>query len=141
MPRAHNPYGAGNKAVNAIDRERERERRFMLQACYKYADDLSTKLVQRLLDNKIIETTSESALRELFTKQLTSMGDMEEFELQFKIAPIRRLANNPNFISLFLTQYITEDLIDNPLIQDVFGDDLEIYNTVDSIMTKIRPTS
>jgi len=45
MARTSNPYGAAEKAVRAIDRERERERRFMLQACYKYADELSTKLV------------------------------------------------------------------------------------------------
>ncbi len=141
MARTNNPYGAADRAVNAIDRERERERRFMLKACYKYSDELSTKLVQRLLDDHIIETTSEQAVRELFIKLLTNISDMEEFDLQFKIAPIRSITNNPNIVSLFITQYITEDLIENPVIQDVFGDDLGIYNSVNSIMAKIRPTS
>ena len=45
---------------------------------------------------------------------------------------------DPNLVSLYLTQYITEDLIDHDNIQDVFGDDLAIYNAVDSILSRIR---
>jgi hypothetical protein len=59
--------------------------------------------------------------------------------MQFKIAPIRNLVPDPNVISLYLTQYIIEDLIDHPHIQDVFGDDLDIYRAVDSILKRIRP--
>ncbi|MCB2182104.1 MAG: hypothetical protein KQH63_08780 [Desulfobulbaceae bacterium] len=136
---AHNPYGAGDKAVRAIDRKREKERRFMLSAAFKYADDLAMKLVQRLLDNKIIETTSESAIREVFANLLQNLQDMEEFDMNFKIAPIRQLTVNPNFISLYLTQYIIEDLINHSKIDDVYGDDIDIYKAVDSVMDKIRP--
>ena len=78
-------------------------------------------------------------MRDLFSDQLRSLSNMEEFDIQFKIAPLRNLANDPNFISLFLTQYIIEDLVDHPKVQDVFGDDLDIYQTVDSILKKIRP--
>ena len=141
MARVSNPYSSADKAVRAIDRARERERRFMLQACYKDADTLATKLVQRLLDEHIIETTSDRSLRELFCSMFTKLADMEEFEIQFKIAPVRTMVNDPNFISLYLTQYIIEDLINNPLILDVFGDDLEIYKAVDSVMKQIRPSS
>ncbi len=141
MPRIANPYSSSEKAANAIDRERERERRFMLKNCYRHAEELSTKLVQRLLDKHILETTSDSAMREVFTNILTKLEEQEEFEIQFKIAPIRTMVNDPNFISLYLTQYITEDLIEHPMVQDVFGDDIEIYKTVDSVMGKIRPSA
>jgi hypothetical protein len=139
MARAHNPYGAQIKASDSIDRERERERRIMTQACYKYAGELSTKLVQKLLDSKIIETNSEQSLREVFEKLLSKISDMEEFEMQFKIAPIRSMVPNANLISLFVTQYIIEDVIELPSVQDVFGDDLDIYKAVDSVLIKIRP--
>ena len=139
MARAHNPYGAQIKASDSIDRERERERRIMVQACYKYAGELSTKLVQKLLDKKIVETNSEQALREVFEKLFGKISDMEEFEMQFKVAPIRSMVNNANLISLFITQYIIEDVIELPSVQDVFGDDLEIYRAVDSVLVKIRP--
>ncbi|MBU0730423.1 MAG: hypothetical protein KKE17_05690 [Proteobacteria bacterium] len=136
---AHNPYGADDRASRAIDRKREREREVMLQIAFKNAEELSTKLVQRLLDKNIIETTSDSAIRELFTKLLKKLSDMEEFEMNFKIAPLRTLVNDPNLLSLYLTQYIIEDLINHDKIQDIFGDDLDIYNAVDSVMSLTRP--
>ena len=130
---------ATDKAIRALDRKRERERMYMLSMVYKNAEELATKLVQRLLDQGIIETTSAQSMRELFTDLLRKISAMEEFDLQFKIAPIRSIANDPNFISLYLTQYIIEDLLDHPKVLDVFGDDLEIYNAVDSVLARIRP--
>jgi len=139
MARTSNPYGAGDKAVKAIDRDRERERRFMLQACFKHADDLVVKLVQRLMDEHIVETTSDRDLRDVFHTLFMKLGDMEEFDIQFKIAPLRALIPNFNIVSLYITQYIIEDLVQHPKVQDVFGEDQEIYRVVDSVMSKIRP--
>jgi len=140
MARFFNNDSSTNKTIRAIDRKREQERRFMLSQAFKNAEELSTKLVQRLIDRHIIETTSEQAMRDIFTDLLRSLSNMEEFDIQFKIAPLRNIANDPNFISLFLTQYVIEDLIDHPKVQDVFGDDLDIYLTIDSILGKIRPS-
>jgi len=140
MAHQSNPYGTDARASSAIDRKREKERRFMLQQAFKNAELLSIKLVQRLLDAKIIETTSDSAIRDVFENLLKKLSDIEDFDIQFKIAPIRQLVADPNFISLYLTQYIIEDLIDHPKIQDVFGDDQEIYNAVDSVLRVLRPS-
>jgi len=140
MARVFNNQSSTNATINAIDRKREQERRFMLSQAFKNAEEISTRLVQRLIDRHVIETTSEQAMRELFSDQLRTLSNMEEFDIQFKIAPLRNLATDPNFISLFLTQYIIEDLIDHPKVQDVFGDDLDIYRAVDSILSKIRPS-
>jgi len=139
MARHMNPSSSTNKTIDAIDRKRERERRFMLRKARDNAAELSTALVQRLLDQHIIETNSDQAIREVMEKQLGAMSDMEEFDMQFKIAPLRTLTQDPNIISLFITQYIVEDLINHPHIQDVFGDDLDVYQAVDSILSKIRP--
>ena len=140
MARFFNNDSSTDKTIRAIDRKREQERRFMLSQAFKNAEEISTKLVQRLIDRHIIETTSEQAMRDIFADLLRSLSNMEEFDIQFKIAPLRNLANDPNFISLYLTQYVIEDLIDHPKVQDVFGDDLDIYLTIDSILGKIRPS-
>jgi hypothetical protein len=140
MARVFNNQSSTDATIRAIDRKREQERRFMLSQAFKNAEEISTRLVQRLIDRHIIETTSDQAMRDLFTDQLRTLSNMEEFDIQFKIAPLRNLATDPNFISLFLTQYIIEDLINHPKVQDVFGDDLDIYRAVDSILNKIRPS-
>ena len=139
MARHINPSNSTNKTIDAIDRKRERERQFMLKKSREMAHELAVSLVQRLLDLHIIETNSAHAIQEVMAKQLQQLSDMEEFDMQFKIAPIRNLTPDPNVISLYLTQFIIEDLINNSHIQDVFGDDLEIYRAVDSILSKIRP--
>lgn len=139
MARHINPSNTTNKTIDAIDRKRERERRYMLSRARDNAAELATRLVQRLLDEHIIETQSDQAIREAMENQLRSMIDMEEFDMQFKIAPIRTLTQDPNIISLYITQYIIEDLIEHPKIQDVFGDDLDVYRAVDAVLSRIRP--
>jgi hypothetical protein len=140
MARHINPGSSTNKTIDAIDRKRERERQFMLKKSRELARELAVALVQRLLDLHIIETNSVQAIQDVMEKQLSGLGDMEEFEMQYKIAPIRNLTPDPNVISLYLTQYIIEDLIEHSNIQDVFGDDMEIYRAVDSVLSRIRPS-
>ena len=139
MARHMNPGGSTNKTIDAIDRKRDRERRHLLKRSRELAPELAVALVQRLLDQHIIETNSSPAIQELMERQLERLGDMDEFDMQYKIAPIRNLAPDPNPVSLYLTQYITEDLIEHDNIQDVFGDDLAIYEAVDSVLSRIRP--
>jgi hypothetical protein len=141
MARQFQSNSVAERAARDIDRKRDQERRQMLQATYQQAEELATALVQRLLDRHIIETTSDRAMRELFTELLQKLSNMEEFDIQYKTAPLRALVNDPNFISLYLTQYIIEDLLEHPKVQDVYGDDSEVYHAVDSIMAKVRPRS
>ena len=129
-----------NKTIRAIDRKREQERHRMFVHANEHSEALAAKLVQRLIDRNIIETTSVDKMREVFNKQLKSVLHMEDFDLQLKVAPIRTLVPDPNFISLYLTQYIIEDLINHPDIMDIFGEDLDVYLGVDSVMKVLRPS-
>lgn len=110
----------------------------MFHRAKDHAPEFAAKLTQRLIDREIIETVSVSAVREAFQNQLEKIGYLEDFDLQMKIAPIRTIAQDPNVVSLYFTQYIVEDLIENPAINDVFGDDLDIYRAVDSVFRILR---
>lgn len=140
MAKIHvNPNRATDKAVRAIDRKREQERRKMFILARDHAEVLSTKLCQRLIDRSIIETDSVESIRKSLETQFKSLHLIEEFDLQMKLAPVRTLVQDPNIVTLYITQYIVEDLIDNPHIQDVFGEDIDIYRAVDSITKVLRP--
>lgn len=132
------PNRATDRTIRTIDRKREQERRKMFLRAKDHAQEFAAKLVQRLIDREIIETNSITAVKDAFETQLLKLGYLEEFELQMKIAPVRTLAQDPNVVSLYFTQYIVEDLIQNPAIQDVFGDDLDIYLAVDSVFKVLR---
>ena len=139
MARHLNPSRSTNKTIDALDRKRERERRFIFGKARENAQELAVKLVQRLLDEHIIETNDVRSIQTGVERQLREPADMEEFEIRLKTADIRTLVPDPNVLSLYLTAYVIEDLIDHPNIQDVFGDDLDVYKAVDSVLGKIRP--
>ncbi len=140
MAKIHvNPNRATDKAVRAIDRKREQERKRMFILARDHAEPLATKLCQRLLDKSIIETTSVESIRTALENQFKSMHLIEEFDLQMKLAPVRTLVQDPNIVTLYLTQYIIEDLIEHPDIQDIFGEDIEIYRAIDSVTKVLRP--
>lgn len=139
MARHINPSNSTNKTIDAIDRKRERERRFILNKAREKAPELAVRLVQRLIDEHIIETNDVQAIQEGIEKQLREPSDMDEFEIRLKIADFRTLVPDPNILSLYLTAYIIDDLIDHPSIQDIFGDDRDVYNTVESVLGVIRP--
>jgi hypothetical protein len=139
MARHLNPSSSTNKTIDAIDRKRERERRFILNKARDHSHELAVRLVQRLIDEHIIETNDVQAIQEGFEKQLKAPSDMDEFEVRLKIANIRTLVPDPNILSLYITSYVIEDLIDHPQIQDIFGDDLDVYNAIESVLGMIRP--
>jgi len=140
MAKAHiSANNATDKTIRSIDRKREQERRFMLQKAKENADELAAKLVQRLIDKGIIETSSVQSLHDTFEEQLKKLATLEEFDIQLKVAPLRTLVPDPNIISLYLTQFIIEDLINHSAIQDIYGEDLDIYLAADSIFKTLRP--
>lgn len=128
-----------DKTIRAIDRKREQERRKMFILARDNSETLATKLVQRLIDRNIIETTSSDSIQVVFEKQLRKLVDIEEFDLQLKLAPVRTLVQDPNVVSLYMTQFVIEDLIEHKDIQDIFGEDLDIYRSLDSVLHVLRP--
>ncbi len=140
MAKAHiSATNATDKTIRAIDRKRERERRFILNKARDNAEEFAARLTQRLIDREIIELNSVQSIRDVFITQLRLLPDMEEFDLQLKVAPIRTLIQDPNIVSLYLTGYVIEDLINNPAIEDIFGEDIDIYRAIDSVFKILRP--
>ncbi|HID03738.1 MAG TPA: hypothetical protein EYP18_11105 [Desulfobacterales bacterium] len=140
MAKAHiSATNATDKTIRAIDRKRERERRFILNKARDNADEFATRVTQRLIDREVLEINSVQAVRDAFVEQLKSLPTMEEFDIQMKVAPIRTLIQDPNILSLYLTGYVIEDLINNPAIEDIFGEDIDIYRAIDSIFKVLRP--
>ncbi len=140
MAKAHiSATNATDKTIRAIDRKRERERRFILNKARDNADEFAARVTQRLIDREVLEITSVQAVRDAFTEQLRQLPTMEEFDIQLKVAPIRTLIPDPNILSLYLTGYVIEDLINNPAVEDVFGEDIDIYRAIDSIFKVLRP--
>ncbi len=96
------------------------------------ADELAQRLALKLVDEKLIETTNQRDLEEQIAGNLGQLLQAEDFDIQFAISPLRNLVPRPNRISLYITAFIIERLLDHRSVVDVYGTDEEIYNVVNT---------
>ncbi|ADK85131.1 conserved hypothetical protein [Desulfarculus baarsii DSM 2075] len=102
-------------------------------------DDVARKLALKLVHAGLIEVTNMRDLEEQLIVCVNDLLHAEDFEIQYAISPIRDLVDKPNRISLFVTAFIIEKLINHRAVVDVFGTDEEIYNVVnDEIMRMLK---
>ena len=127
-----------DKLLNRLERK-EKQESFQRDRFFKFKlPEIQSRLIQALLMEKIIETEDTQAVNDLLSKGLKKILTTNEFDFKYFIAPIRNLLPRPNPLSLYLTQYILEVMIDEPCVIDVYGTDLEIYKVVNDVISRIN---
>jgi len=127
-----------DKIIDKLERK-ERHQAFQRDRFFKFKlPEIHTRLSQVLFMEKIIETDNPSAVSTLLLNGLKKTLRISEFDFKYFIAPIRNLVPRPNPISLYITQYILEVIMNNPSVIDVYGTDQEIYKTVNDVITHIN---
>ena len=134
-------FDSGKVQEKLIDRleRKEKNEAFQRDRFFKFKlPEIHKSLSQNLLMEKIIETDNPTAVSDLILKGLRRILKTNEFDFKYFIAPIRNLVTRPNPLSLYLTQYILEVIIDDPSVIDVYGTDQEIYKIVNDVITRIN---
>jgi hypothetical protein len=127
-----------DKILNRLERK-EKQEAFQRDRFFKFKlPQIHSNLSQTLLMEKIIETDNPAAVSDILLKGLRQALRTNEFEFKYFIAPIRSVVPRPNPISLYLTQYILEVMIQDPAVIEVYGTDLEIYKVVNDVITRIN---
>lgn len=101
------------------------------------ADGLAQKLAMKLVDSKLIETNSLRDVEEQLAGCLGELLQAEDFDIQYAIAPLRNLVPRPNRVSLYVTAFVIERLINHRSVVDIFGTDDEIYSVVNQEVTRL----
>ena len=126
------------KLLNRLERK-EKQDAFQRDRFFKFKlPEIHTTLSQTLLMEKIIETDNPAAVSDLLLKGLKQAQRTNEFEFKYFTAPIRSLVPHPDPISLYMTQYILEVVINDPSVIDIYRTDLEIYKVVNGVISKIN---
>jgi hypothetical protein len=99
------------------------------------ADQLAQKLAIKLIEANLVETTNQRDLEEALADCIQALLHAEDFDIQYAIAPLRNLIARPNRISLYITAFVVERLLDHRSVVDVYGTDEEIYNVVNGEVT------
>ncbi|MBW2609375.1 MAG: DUF507 family protein [Deltaproteobacteria bacterium] len=127
-----------DKLINRLERK-EKQQAFQRDRFFKFKlPEIHSRLSQALLMEKIVETDNSAAISDLILKGLKKAMKVSGFDFKYFIAPIRNLVPRANPISLYMTQYILEVVIDDPSVIDIFGTDLDIYKTVNNVITNIN---
>jgi hypothetical protein len=127
-----------NKLINRLEKQ-EKQQAFQRDRFFKYKiTEIHSRLSQTLLMEKIIETDNQAAFSEALMKGLKKLLKTNEFDFKYFIAPLRSLVLHPNPFSLYITQFILEEVINDPSVIDVYGTDKEIYQAVNKEISNIN---
>ncbi|MFH1125312.1 MAG: hypothetical protein V1758_16775 [Pseudomonadota bacterium] len=127
-----------DKLINRLERKEKRES-FQRDRFFKFKlPEIHTNLSQMVLMQKIIETDNPAAVSDLLLKGLKQALKINEFDFKYFIAPIRDVVSRPDPISLYMTQFILEVAINDPAVIDIYGTDLDIYQVINDVVTRIN---
>ncbi|HDL90439.1 MAG TPA: hypothetical protein ENG14_06000 [Thermodesulforhabdus norvegica] len=133
------PDGREAAVISRLDHAKEAQKMRALRLLKKHLDELSERITSRLIEVRAVETTSKIELEQQVNLCLQSLLTAEDFDIQYQTAEIRHIVPRPHFISLYVTAWIIEKLIDHKCIIDIYGTDEEIYRYVNAEVSKMIP--
>ena len=84
----------------------------------------------KLVENNLVETTNKNVLEEQIVTCLEKLSHADDFDIDYQNAPYRNIVPQPNVVSLYLTAFVIETLINHKVVVDIFGSDEEIYHCI-----------
>lgn len=132
MGKIFRPNNKESILLSKIESSKERERRTAIMSAKENIDALSNAIAMKLIENNLVETTSKNVVEEQIFRKLEELCKAEDFDIDYQIAPFRNLIANPNVVSLYLTAFVLETLINHKDIIDVYGSDEDIYLCINS---------
>ncbi len=139
MAKIFRPNNKESMLLSKIESSKERDRRLSINVAKDNPEALSNAIAMKLVEHKYIETTSKNSLEEQILKKLEEIVRADDFDIDYQIAPIRGLVSSPNIVSIFITAFILETLINHKDVIDIYGSDEEIYHCVNKQTQKFLP--
>jgi len=102
-------------------------------------DPLSNAVASKLVEKKLVETTNKNSLEEQIHHSLEKLSRADDFDIDYQIAPLRNLVHQPHVVSIYLTAFVIEKLINHKDVVDIFGSDEEIYLCIHQQVKKYLP--
>ena len=139
MAKIFRPSSREAKILSKIESSKEHARRRAIAAIQDFIEHLSNAIAMKLVENQLVETDNKNGLEEQINKCLDKLSHADDFDVDYQIAPFRHLVPHPHTITLYLTAFVIEQLINHRDIIDIFGSDEDIYNCINLQITKFLP--
>ena len=139
MAKVFRPSSREAKIISKIESSKERARRMVISGIKDCIDPLSNAIAMKLVESNLVETTNKNSFEEQINKCLNKLSHAEDFDIDYQISPFRKLVPQPHVVSIYVTAYIIEQLINHKDIVDIFGSDEDIYFCINQQVTKFLP--
>ena len=139
MPKNFRPSNRESTIISKIESSKEFARRKVIAGIRECKEPLANSIATKLIETRLVETANKNMLEEQIGQSLNKLCFADDFEVDYQISPFRKLISNPHVVSLYLTAFVVEQLINHREIVDIFGTDKDIYNTINNAVVKFLP--
>jgi hypothetical protein len=136
MGKIFRPSSREAKILSKIESSKEYARRKSIESIKDHIEPLSNAIAMKLIESKLVETTNKNVLEEQILKCLEKLSRADDFEIDYQNAPFRHITTQPNVVSLYVTAFVIETLINHKVVVDIFGSDEEIYLCINRQVAK-----
>ncbi len=127
MGKVFRPSNRESSILSRIESSKEHARRNAINAVRDNAENLANRMAMKLVEENLVETTNKNILEEQILQCLETLCRADDFDVDYQLAPFRNLVQQPNVVSLYVTAFVIEKLINHKVVVDIFGADTDIY--------------
>jgi hypothetical protein len=139
MAKVFRPSTRESSILSKIESSKEFERRRAITRIIDHIDALANAIAMKLVENNLVETVSKNGLEEQINHCLEKLTHADDFEIDYQVAPLRNLVPNPHIVSIYVTAFVLETVINHKDTIDVYGSDEEIYACINQQVRKLLP--
>ena len=139
MGKVFRPSTRESSILSKIESTKEHKRRLAIGSLRDCLDPLSNAIAMKLVETNLVETTNKNSLEEQIRSCLEKLTRASDFDIDYQVSPIRNLIPDFNVVSLYVTAFIIESVLNHKDTVDIFGSDEEIYVTVNQQVRKHLP--
>ncbi len=139
MAKVFRPSTRESSILSKIESSKEYARRRSLNAIPDCIDALSNAIAMKLVEDRLVETTNKNGLEEQIMGCLEKITRADDFDIDYLIAPYRNLVSQPHVVSIYVTAFVLETVINHKDTVDIYGSDEEIYTCIHTQVQKHLP--
>lgn len=139
MAKVFRPSSREAMILSKIESSKEYARKKAINGVRDCLEPLSNAIAMKLVENSLVETTNKNSLEEQIKKSLDKLGHTEDFDIDYQTAPFRDIVPNPHVVSIYVTAFVIEKLINHKDVIDIFGSDEDIYYCINKQVIKFLP--
>jgi len=139
MAKIFRPSNRESSILSKIESSKKYARKQAINSVKESIEPLSNAIAMKLIENNIIETTNKNGLEEQINKCLEKLSHSDEFDIDYQIAPVRNIVPNPHIVTIYVTSFVIEKLINHKDVIDIFGSDEDIYHCINQQVIKFLP--